>query len=96
MTYENLKEFLEKELEELKELLNSNYTWVIPSRQIARARFESFGVVEFFIKYSDIGFKEIEALWDEYLNIYNKMESEVRENAKNWKRGRKTEWKRKQ
>ena len=48
-------------------------------------------MVEFFIKYSDIGFKEIEALWDEYLDIYNKMESEVRENAKNWKRGRKTE-----
>ena len=88
MTYENLKEFLEKELEELKELLNSDYTWVVPSRQIERARFESFGVVEFCINYSNIGFKKIEALWDEYLDTYNKMESEARENAKNWKKGR--------
>ena len=89
MTYENLKEFLEKELEQLKDLLNSDYTWVVPSRQILRARFESFGAVNFCIKYSDIEYRKIEALWDEYLDIYNKMESEVKENAKNWKRGRK-------
>ncbi len=88
MNYEDLKDFLEKELDELKELLNSDYTWVVPLRQIERARFESFGVVEFFIKYSDVGFKKIEALWDEYLDIYNKMESEARENTKNWKKGR--------
>ena len=91
MTYENLKDFLEKELKELIVLLNSNYTWVVPSKQIEQSRHRSFGVVEFCINYSNIGFKKIEALWDEYLDIYNKMESEARENAKNWKKGRKTE-----
>lgn len=85
MTYENLKEFLEKELKELKRLLESDYTWVVPSKQIARARFESFGAVNFCIGYSNIGFEKIEALWDEYLDIYNKMESELKENTKNWK-----------
>lgn len=85
MTYENLKDFLEKELKGLKHLLESDYAWVIPSKQIVRARFVSFGAVNFCIAYSNIGFEKIEALWDEYLDIYNKMESELKENTKNWK-----------
>lgn len=89
MTYEDLKEFLEKELKDLKELLKFNYWWAVPLKQVELAKHKSFGVVDFYIHYSDIEYKKIEVLWEEYLEIYENMESEVRENAKNWKKGRK-------
>lgn len=87
MTYENLKEFLERELKELKRLLDTNYWWVVPLKQIELAKHKSFGVVDFYIDYSEIEYKKIEALWNEYLDIYDNMES--KEITKDWKKGRK-------
>lgn len=86
MTYENLKEYLEKEKKNLLKLLDEAPDWATPEQLIKETISQNYGVVMFLIEYSDIEYEKASALWDEYHDFYKKLESELKENTKNWKR----------
>lgn len=70
ITIDTLKTYLEKEKKDLLKSLDRDYSWTTPEKLIKERISHNFGVIMFMCEYSDIDFKDLDKLWDEYHDIY--------------------------
>lgn len=65
-----IEDYLEKEKLNLLRSLTREYDWITPERLIKETISQCFGVIMFMSEYSDLDFKELDALWTEYHEFF--------------------------
>ena len=82
MTFESLKTYIDKQIEEMNNYVNTNPYCKDPIGTINHTESRCFGAVDYAIIMTDMGFEPLSSMWDEYLNYFRNRRIEVRENER--------------